>query len=120
MAVAAMTVVYAWLSIRWGWWVSLPGACAAFGGTRLLLEGVPWQVLPALGAVIASVIVARVMLPPISGTDSSGSGARSDVTPRAVSTVAVVLLVTGLADRLGPNVSGVFAAFPIPLMTLAE
>jgi hypothetical protein len=116
IAVAAMTVVYAWLSIRWRWWVSLPGACAAFGGMRLLLGGVPWQVLPALGAVIASVIVARVMLPSISGTDGLGTRPPLDVALRAVSSVAVVLLVTGLADRLGPNVSGVFAAFPVPLV----
>jgi hypothetical protein len=116
MAVAAMTVVYAWLSrgLPWSW--SLLGACAAFAGTRLLLGGVPWRVLPALGAVIASVIVARVMLPSISGANGSGTRPPWDVALRTVSTVAVVVFVTGLAETLGPNVSGVLAAFPIPLV----
>lgn len=116
IAVAAMSVAYAWLSRRLPWATSLVGACAAFAGARLWIEGVPWQVLPALGAVIASVIVAPLILPSISGTNGTGTRPPWDVALRTVSTVAVVLFVTGLAETLGPNVRGVLAAFPIPLV----
>jgi hypothetical protein len=118
IAVAAMTVAYAWVSIRLPWWVCLAGASATFVGTRLLLEGIRWQVLPAFGAVIASVIIARVILPSISGTGDSGTRPPWDVALRTVSTLAVVLFVTGFADVFGPHMSGVLAAFPIPLVIM--
>ena len=116
MAVVTMAVVYAWLCLRLPWWASLPASCVSFAGIRLLLDEVPWQVLPALATIIASVIIGRLILPSVSDTETVGTRPRWDVPLRTLSTVAVVLFVTALADRLGPNLSGVLAAFPIPLV----
>lgn len=116
IAVAASTLAYAWLSVCVPWWASLAGSCVAFALIGGLLSPLHWSVVSALAVALAGVAGARAALPWTSGARADRARPGWDLGVRAVSAVSVVLVVTTLADRLGPRFSGVLAAFPIALL----
>jgi hypothetical protein len=117
LAVAATALSYAWVSLRTPWWLSLPVSWAAFFLVVWLLYGVRWPAAIALVAALAGMVVAQVLLP-----RGGGSAARPrpawDLPLRAIASMTLVLVVTGLAHRLGPTLSGALTPFPVAISIL--
>lgn len=118
VAVAGSGLTYAWASLRTPWWISLPASWASFVPITLALHGravtAPW----ALAAAIASFVLAGALLPSPRGLRSPAGPSAWDLPLRTVSAMVVVLTVTGLARRLGPDLSGAFTPFPVALGVL--
>jgi hypothetical protein len=115
VAVAAAAVAYAWLSVRLPWWASLGGSAITFGTLVGLLERVDWSLAAALVVAVMTVGLARAMLPVRSRPLPVRPRPVGDLALRAGCAVILVVGATALAARLGPQVSGVLAAFPVAL-----
>jgi len=118
VGVAASGLVYAWASLRLRWWASLVASWASFVLMTLGLNALGWSLPVALIVAIASFFVVRVLLPSPRGERIVGERSAWDLPLRIATSVTVVLVLTSVADRLGPTRSGAFTAFPAALAIL--
>lgn len=116
VALALFAVVLAYVSRRRGWLLTLAVSWAAV----LLADlGLAQVSVPAGVAIVLALsalhggglLLRRLDAPPPPKTPAPWW----DIPARAVATGVLVLLVTGLAAPLGPEVTGVLAPFPIAI-----
>lgn len=112
-AFAAFALAYAWLAKRHGWMPSLCGAYLAYAGVASLAL---WCRAPLLLSVVLDVLallIATRLLPPTSSVVQRPRAVRGELVLRMMCGAALVLLITGAADMLGPRAAGVLALFPV-------
>jgi hypothetical protein len=114
LAVFALALIAAVDRVRW--WLALLVAwiCVLITDVALSLVAVP-SVLALVAALIALHGVQLVLRRQTTATVVPPRLPWWDLPARAVATAALVLLVTGSAAALGPELSGVLAPFPIAL-----
>jgi hypothetical protein len=113
---ALFAVVFAYVSRRWGWLVTLAASWAAvlLADLGLALLRVPAAV--ALVIALVALHAAGLMLRRLPASVPAPAALPWwDLPARAVATGALVVLLTGVAGGLGPTVTGVLAPFPIAL-----
>jgi hypothetical protein len=115
IAVSAFGVVYGWLARRHAWALSLAGGWLAFAVATVVLRTVQWRPTVALAATLASFAVAGRVLPADREHPPAPASPAWDLPLRMLGTLAVVLTVTHVADRLGPAWSGAITPFPVAL-----
>ncbi len=118
VAVAAAGLAYAWAATRAPWWLCLVASWATFTALTLLVLRAhlgPW---PALLAACASFAVMPYLLPVVTGERTTPRPWALDLPLRMLSAMTLVVTVTELADRLGPDLSGAFTPFPVALTVL--
>jgi hypothetical protein len=115
VAVAVSGLVYAWASLLTPWWASLAASWASFVATTLTLNSLTWPLPIALGAAVGGLFVVRALLPSSRGTPGAAVRSAWDLPLRTLVSVTAVLVLTALAEWLGPRVSGAFTAFPSAL-----
>jgi hypothetical protein len=113
---ALFALIFAYLSRRHGWLLTLVAAWAAvlladFVLARLAVPAVLALVLALLALRGAGALLRRLDEPAPVAVPTPWW----DLPARAVATASLVLLVTGLAASLGPALTGVLAPFPIAL-----
>lgn len=113
-------VVYAWLSKRWAWPVTLTASVAAFAATTLMLQGVNlplgWlYVLVAgmLGLILAAMPKGRAQ------PDAKSLLPVWDIPARMLVVTAYVIALTETATRVGPQLTGLLSPFPLYALVLA-
>ena len=117
MTGAAAQAVFCVLYGRWArgghWARALLAGSAGFAAATVALQTLTLALVPLLVLVIGTVVAALVFMP----RDSDGSRAarrpRWDIPARLVVTTAIVLVLTGLAEALGPSLTGLLATFPL-------
>jgi hypothetical protein len=112
-AVAAFAVIYSWIAVTRRWWVCVLVGWTAFGALTIALQAVPWTAVSGLALALGAFGIARVLLPRLPETPPPPRAPAWDLPLRMASAVVLVLLVTGLAAWLGPNLSGAITPFPI-------
>jgi uncharacterized membrane protein (GlpM family) len=117
---AVFALAYGWSAFRWEWWRAAPVAVAGFLISTLLLN---LLFLVAVAAVSLAFVWIRPMAAesePAYGEvhtqprrgNASGPPAW-DLAARMVIAAVFVLLLTGLAPALGPQLAGLLAPFPL-------
>jgi hypothetical protein len=117
VGVAAAVVAYAWAALRTPWWISLPVSWTAFFSSVLLVQRVTWTTVVALVIALASIALGQLLLPR-SGVRAMKPRPAWDLPVRALASMLLVVSVTGLAQRLGPTLSGVLTPFPVAISIL--
>lgn len=113
LATAAWCVAYAHGARRARWLPSVAMGCAAFAAVATVVSRVETSRTAALMLTVAGLVAAHGLLP---APTSRGEALRRpdwDLPMRMATAAALVLLLTALAARLGPSVSGLLAAFPV-------
>ena len=115
IATVAFVVAYATLSARWSWPACMVLGWTTFAAAILTLYAVQLSSLSSLVAVVAATVIGRRVLPrlPPAPAATPLRHPRSDLPVRLVATATLVVSLTGLADQLGPNLSGLLNAFPV-------
>lgn len=119
VAVGAFSVIYAHCAVRWRWPVSLFAGWMAFGMVSLAIYRVHVGLALTLGVTVLSLLISRQLLPSPPSTPNPVTPPRWDVPLRMLSAVALVVALTSVADRLGPNLAGVLTPFPIATAIVA-
>jgi hypothetical protein len=119
LSLCAFVLTYAWTARRAAW----PGALAAGWLAEALAIAALDRVRLPLGWSVALVLVAfaatEALLPRASELAAPGGPPRWDLWLRAGATAALVLTLTAVAGVLGPQLSGMLAAFPVLASVLA-
>lgn len=121
VSLMAFVVVYARLADRRRSWLSaLLGGWAAFLACTLAFTVVPRSALLATATVVAALILSPSLLPDTGPPPAVAEApTRWDLPLRAACALALVLALTALAGRLGPQLSGLLTPFPVIASVLA-
>jgi hypothetical protein len=67
---------------------------------------------------VAGLLIANRLMPLSSGTESASQPSRWDLPVRMGVAAMLVVVLTALADRLGPRLSGILTAFPVATVVI--
>ena len=112
-AVGPWTVAFYWLAGSFRWLVCMLGGLAAFAAVSCVLQ--PLQVDGRTAAMIAtvSVLICVLLMPRVQAPKAIPPPPWWDLPVRMIVAGVVVVLVTLLAERLGPRLSGIVATLPV-------
>lgn len=113
LAILAFGICYAWAATRFTWPVSLVAGFAGYFIAVAALNHWTPSVSFSLPAVLIALLLAPRLYPSQSFSDHKTSAPANDILLRMIAGALLVLSVTHFASRMGPNLSGVFAMFPV-------
>jgi hypothetical protein len=119
VALATFTLAYAWLAFALDWRLALAASWAVFFATTAVMHQFTVPVVPMYLVGCALLLALLVLLPRKMSAGVPAIPPAWDIPLRMVVATAFLLLITGLAPRLGPQVSGLLAPFPIFASVLA-
>jgi hypothetical protein len=119
VGVAGFCVVYGWASLHLPWTAGLVAGWAAFALAAVAVHAIPWRPWTALAAALLSFAAGRALLPRARAAAAAARWPAWDLWLRMALAVALVLITTSLAARLGPALSGVLTPFPVAISVLA-
>jgi len=115
----AFAIVYAWVATHFAWPTSFGcGLVAYFAVVAVLNLIAPSLYLAALVSV-GSLVVGPRLFPRTSTTAVIVVSSHAEVACRMLAGAVLVVLVTHFAANLGPELSGLFAVFPVITSVLA-
>jgi hypothetical protein len=118
-ASAVFAVAYSAMSRRFGWPPSLAVASLAFAIAVAALHalplgsGFPLPLLALYAGGVAAAIAGIRLIPTPRALDAAPEPPRWDLPVRMVVATALVILITGAAPLLGPQLSGLLTTYPI-------
>jgi len=119
IALAAFNPAYVWVSLKAPIWLSLLAGWSAFVVVMILLKD--WN--PPLGiallAALAALNLARISLPNPAPRAKRNGPSAWDLPMRLTCAAGMVVLLTGVANLLGPAWSGMLSPFPVVSSVLA-
>lgn len=114
LAMLAFGLSYAWAATRYSWLLSLPLAYVGYAVAVIALDLWNTSTLPVTGLVVlAGLWFAPRLYPVLPAPAKARSKPPNDMLLRMGLGALLVLLVTHFAASLGPDLSGVFAMFPV-------
>jgi len=119
VSVAAFCVAYMRMSLRVSWPLSVLVGWLAFGVATLLLYRTEWRLTAALGVAMASCLMARYFVPSPRHVRTAVAIPAYDLPLRMLAAASLVLVLTSLANRLGPALSGLLTPFPVATAIIA-
>jgi len=124
-AAAVFAIAYAAMARRFGWPASLAVASLAFAVAVVALRalplssGFPLPLLPLYAGGVAAAILGIRLIPPPRALDEAPKPPRWDLPVRMVVATVLVVVITGAAPFLGPQLSGLLTTYPIYAGVLA-
>jgi len=103
---------YIALAQRCAWPLSSLGAITAFFASTFTLNLVAWQLWPALAALLIVIAAAARLVKPYPLPPGRLAPPWWDLPGRILSATVLVVLLTTIADALGPQLSGLISPFP--------
>jgi hypothetical protein len=112
-AQAVFCVLYGRLARRgrWGW--ALVAGTLGFAAATVILQSVDLSLAWLVPIVFATLPAALAFMPKDSQILAPAPLPRWDIPARMVVTTAIVLLLTGFATMLGPQLTGLLATYPL-------
>ncbi len=121
LCILAFGLPYAWMATRHAWpLAALAGFTCYFASVGLMTLWEPSLPMAAVTAAGALLLVPRLypQAPPLTPA-AVRPGSRIDIPLRMAAAAALVVLVTHFSASLGPQLSGLFAMFPVMAAVLA-
>jgi hypothetical protein len=112
-------VVYAHAALRARWWRAVLLAYAGYFAAAGALLSVPKTLALALAVPLGAWALCLRLFPRAVSARVAQVPSRWDLPVRVAATMLLVLTITGLAEVAGPELSGLFAPFPIATAVLA-
>jgi len=112
---AAFCLIYSWLAEHWGWPRTIVASCFGFAAATAVLQ----QLMLPVGLLFLLVIFALALALRLMPSDADATPTRVgpppqwDIPTRMVVATAFVLLLTGSAPAIGPQLTGLLAPFPL-------
>ena len=119
LCVLAFCLVYSFAALRFRWPGSLLLGVTAYGAVAVLVNGLSLQLLPTFLVVVAASLLVIHLIPRQSLAAEIHHPPAWDIPARMLIATTFVFVLTSAADRLGPQLSGVIAPFPIYGIVLA-
>lgn len=111
-------IAYSWAASRLPWWLCLMAGSIGFAAGALALSWHPLPPWSALALTLAGLFMAPRAFPRVQLNTPLPAPARGELLARMLAGAAMVALVTFLAQRLGPHVSGILTVYPVMSLVL--
>jgi hypothetical protein len=108
----AFCLVYVFVSRRFGWRSSVCAAIGGFMASTAALNGISWRLWPAFLTLLLAIGIAALLIPNRRAEGPVTRPAGWDLPVRIATATGLLLLLTALANALGPQLSGLIAPFP--------
>ena len=119
VGVAAFCAAYGHGATRFSWPACLVMGWAAFGVTTFALRRVDADAVVGLVSATASLLVVRRVLPRPGPPQPTRTHPAWDLPVRMIAAGTLVFVLTSLAARLGPALSGLLTPFPVATAIIA-
>src|SRR5213596_1970759 len=117
---AAFAVAYARVAGRAGWFPAVAAGSITFALATVGFQQVRLSALPAYGAVVASLVIGLLFIRRRDSPAATGAVAPDwDLPVRIVLATGLVVVLTGIAPRIGAHLSGLLSPFPVYAGVLA-
>lgn len=116
--VTACVTTYAHAATRWSWPATAAASVLAYGIITAALRQLTVSAPVAFAGSVAFAALASWTLPP-PRPFATGRMPAWDLPARIAAAMAMVLLITALAERLGPTWSGLLSPFPVFTLVMA-
>ncbi len=113
LAILAFGISYSWAATRYSWHTSLVAGFGAYLVAVAFLTFVSPTLWITAALVFGGLLVAPRLFPTLHTTASIAPSGGNDIYVRMIAGAALVFLVTHFSSKLGPQLSGVFAMFPV-------
>jgi len=107
------TTVYALASPRMPWAPCLVMGWLALGATAAMLYVIEPSLVLSLVTLFVATVAGRRLLPRVAPPAGPAAAPPGDLALRLAATATLVVVLTTVADRLGPLLSGLINAFPV-------
>ena len=118
VCIMAYMLAYAAVSTIAPWPPSLAAAVVAFAGTAWTTQDIEVNLAVAVGAALASLGLAYVVLPRPRAPSIVAALPWWDIPARMAATLALVAVIMTSADVLGSRLSGIVSTFPVILTVI--
>ena len=113
MSVCLFCLAYATVAQRANWVISLTSALATLLMSSWIWSRVSWHLLSVSLCVVALALVVAALIPHRPAASTPARPPRWDLPARMAIATGFVLLLTTVANALGPRLSGLVAPLPI-------
>ncbi|HXP95480.1 MAG TPA: hypothetical protein VN809_02125 [Telmatospirillum sp.] len=115
----AFCLAYVWVSRRYGWRRSVAAAIGAFLISTAVLSGIPCRLWLAFLSLLSAIGLSAVLIPKERIVEAQPLPPAWDLPARIAAAVLLTLVLTELADILGPQLSGLITPFPAFVIILS-
>lgn len=112
-SLVAYSLMYAWISKRFNWGISMLASTVAFAGMTVLLQNFAIPFLPLFFYILGTVLVGLWLMPRHIPTDSTTPPGKWDLPARILIGTGFILLITGIAPYIGPRLTGLLSTIPL-------
>ncbi len=119
LAILVFATTYAWAATRYRWGLCIGAAFVAYFSAVTALRFWAPSLPVAATAVLAAQLLAPRLFPTLPVDPARALARPNDLHWRMIAGAMLVLLVTQFSSRLGPQLSGMFAMFPVMGSVLA-
>ena len=113
ISICAFSLTYRAVSHNRNWLASVAAAALAFLFTTVILNSFSLILLPTFVIVVATIGLTLRLIPKRTLEAAAAQAPRWDLPVRMVVATTFVILLTGLAPLLGPQLSGLITPFPV-------
>lgn len=113
ISICIFCLTYSRVSQFWNWQATSIAAITAFLISTFIWNTASWQLLPAFIALLIAIVLAPRFMPDHVEVQRVFIAPRWDLPARIICATGFVLVLTTVADTLGPQLSGLIAPFPV-------
>ena len=112
---AGFSLAYAHVALRAHWPLALVAGVTAFAHSTLMLPALPLGLAPLAVLAVSALLVCQRLMPAVLSRPATAGSPLPwwDIPARMIVTTGFVLLLTGVAEQLGPRLTGLVTPFPI-------
>jgi len=119
VSVFAFCLAYSRLATSLTWFPSTLAGMAAFLACTFLLDMMALPLLVGFALALLVLVVSALLMPHVGSDRISAWRSRWELPARMFSATALVILITGVAPLVGPQLTGLLSPFPVYATTLA-
>jgi hypothetical protein len=118
ISVFVFCLVYSRLAIHLKWTPSLLGALVSYFALTYLLDASSPSLLIGFASILVILVASLALMPSVKSGKTSATIPRWEIPARMISATALVFIITGVAQLLGPQLTGLLTPFPVYLTIL--
>jgi len=119
ISVSIFSLAYSWSASHVSWLLSVLMGFCAWVACTFLLDNISVSSMILLPIVLAGIVLSYLLMPRPPSHHAVRTPPRWEIPARMISATALVFIITGIAQLLGPKLTGLLTPFPIYASVLA-
>jgi hypothetical protein len=119
LSVFGFSLAYSRFSIRYGWLPSTFAGLVVYIASTFLLDTTNLSEIATFAIVLIGQGVCLVLMPKVASDELGAVSSKWEIPTRMISATVLVFVITGVAQLLGPQLTGLLTPFPIYASILA-